>query len=74
MTTGLRFRAATSPEHSAQWSRSPLPTEPYRRSELAQRWCQTNANQSLFSSDLNSLGRAETAPLGESSGTAQLEI
>jgi hypothetical protein len=38
------------------------------------RWCQTNANQSLFSSDLNILGCAKAAPLGKSSGTVQLEI
>jgi hypothetical protein len=35
---------------------------------------QTNANQSLFSSDLNILGCAKAAPLGKSSGTVQLEI
>jgi len=38
------------------------------------RCCQTNANQSLFSSDLKLLGCAETAPLGQSSGTVVLEI
>jgi hypothetical protein len=38
------------------------------------RCCQTNANQSLFSSNLNLLGCAETAPLGESGGAVQLEI
>ena len=39
------------------------------------RWCcQTTANQSHFSSNLNSLGRAEAAPLGKSGGTVQLEI
>jgi hypothetical protein len=35
--------------------------------------CQTNANQSQFSSDLNLLGCAETAPLAESGGTVKLE-
>jgi hypothetical protein len=39
------------------------------------RWCcQTTANQSHFSSNLNSLGRTEAAPLGKSGGTVQLEI
>ena len=36
--------------------------------------CQTNANQSLFFSNLNLLGCAEAAPLGQSSGTVQLEV
>lgn len=36
--------------------------------------CQTNANQSLFSSSLNLLGCAETAPLGQSGGAVQLEV
>ncbi len=38
------------------------------------RCCQTNANQSQFSSNLNLLGCAETAPLGESGGAVQFEI
>jgi hypothetical protein len=36
--------------------------------------CQTNAHQSQFSSSLNPLGYAKTAPLGKSGGTVQLEI
>jgi hypothetical protein len=36
--------------------------------------CQTNTNQYQFSSSLNLLGCAETAPLGQSDGTVQLEI
>ena len=36
--------------------------------------CQTNANQSLFPSNLNLLGCAEAAPLGKSSGAVELEI
>ena len=43
-------------------------------SEVLEWCCQTNANQSLFSSDLNLLGCAETVPLGQSSGTVVLEI
>jgi hypothetical protein len=39
-----------------------------------ERCCQTNANQSLFSIDLNLLGCAEAAPLGKSGGAVQLEI
>ena len=42
--------------------------------ELAARCCQTNANQSQFSGNLNLVGCAETAPLGQSSGAVQLEI
>ncbi|WP_139280761.1 GMC family oxidoreductase [Shimia gijangensis] len=41
--------------------------------KAAERWCQTNANQSLFFSNLNLLGCEETAPLGKSSGAVQLE-
>lgn len=37
------------------------------------RCCQTNANQSLFSSNINMLGGVETAPLGQS-GAVKLEI
>jgi hypothetical protein len=38
-------------------------------------WCgQTNANESLFFINLNLLGCAETAPLGKSGGTVELEI
>ena len=33
-----------------------------------------NANQSHFSSNLNPLGYAKTAPLGKSGGAVQLEI
>jgi hypothetical protein len=36
--------------------------------------CQKKANQSHFSSNLNPLGYAKTAPLGKSGGTLQLEI
>ena len=36
--------------------------------------CQTKANQSHFSRDLNPLGYAKTTPLGKSSGAVQLEI
>ncbi len=36
--------------------------------------CQTNANQSQFSSKPNRLSRAEVAPLGKSGDTVQLEI
>lgn len=36
--------------------------------------CQSNANQSLFFSNLTLSGCAETAPLGQSSGTVKLEI
>jgi hypothetical protein len=36
--------------------------------------CQTNANQSQFSSSLNLLGCAEAAPLGQSRGTVVLKI
>jgi hypothetical protein len=36
--------------------------------------CQTKANQSHFSSNLNPLGYAKTAPLGKSGGAVQLEI
>jgi hypothetical protein len=35
---------------------------------------QTKANQAHFSSNLNLLGCAETAPLGKSGGTVELEI
>jgi hypothetical protein len=38
------------------------------------RCCQTNAHQSQFSSNLNLLGYAMTAPLGKSGGAVQLEI
>ena len=36
--------------------------------------CQTNANQSLFFSNFNLSGCAETAPLGKSGDAVQLEI
>jgi hypothetical protein len=36
--------------------------------------CQTKANQSHFSGNLNPLGYAKTAPLGKSGNTVQLEI
>jgi hypothetical protein len=36
--------------------------------------CQTKANQFHFSSNLNPLGYAKTAPLGKSGGAVQLEI
>jgi hypothetical protein len=36
--------------------------------------CQTNKNQSHFSSNLNPLGYAKTAPLGKSGGAVDLEI
>jgi len=36
--------------------------------------CQTNANQSLFSSNLNLLGCAETAPLSQSGGAVKFEM
>jgi hypothetical protein len=42
--------------------------------QVKRQFCQTKANQSHFSSNLNSLGRAEAAPLGKSGGTVQLEI
>jgi hypothetical protein len=35
---------------------------------------ETKANQSHFSSNLNPLGYAKTAPLGKSGGAVQLEI
>ena len=38
------------------------------------RCCQTNANQSLFSSNLNLLGCAETAPLSQSGGAVKFEM
>jgi hypothetical protein len=38
------------------------------------RCCQTKANQSHFSSNLNPLGYAKTAPLGKSGGAVQLKI
>jgi hypothetical protein len=36
--------------------------------------CQTKANQSHFSSNLNPSGYAKAAPLGKSGGAVQLEI
>jgi hypothetical protein len=42
--------------------------------EAVLRWCQTNASQSLFSSKVNLLSRAEVAPLGESGGAVKLKI
>jgi hypothetical protein len=41
--------------------------------DLVRRRCQTKANQSHFSSNLNPLGYAKTAPLGNSGGVVQLE-
>jgi hypothetical protein len=38
------------------------------------RCCQTKANQSHLSINLNPLGYAKTAPLGKSGGTLKLEI
>jgi hypothetical protein len=38
------------------------------------RWCQTNANWSLCALPVPSSGSKKTAPLGQSSGAAQLEI
>ena len=37
-------------------------------------WCQTNSNQSLQGQRSCPLCRAELTPLGESSGSVQLEI
>ena len=42
--------------------------------EDVKRWCQTNANQSLFSQTRSVSGRAELTPLGESGGAAGLEL
>jgi hypothetical protein len=42
--------------------------------EVLEGCCQTNAHKSHFSSNLNPLGHAKTAPLGKSGGTVQLEI
>lgn len=39
-----------------------------------QRWCQTNANQSLFAQTRPSSGCAKIAPLGESGGAVGLEV
>jgi hypothetical protein len=43
--------------------------------DINKKWCgQTNPNQSQYSYNLNFLGSAEAAPLGQSGGTVRLKI
>jgi hypothetical protein len=44
-----------------------------RQAYFGRRCCQTNANQSQFSGNLDLLGCTETAPLTKSGGAVQLE-
>jgi hypothetical protein len=41
---------------------------------LLDRWCQTNANQSLLAARCQNLCRTKLAPLGESGASVDLEI
>ena len=41
---------------------------------ITSRWCQTNANQSLFAARCQKLCRTKLAPLGESGTSVDLEI
>jgi hypothetical protein len=51
-----------------------LKREVIQNEETKEQCCQTNANQSQFYYNLNFLGSAEAAPLGQSGGTVRLKI